>query len=150
MRRVKLLSIARGRRLQDSVKPIMCCYKVVRVKFEVWGLQTRVEAYTHRVSEGRTSTISSNSLANETSEFQVGKYKEKDPFGQSMVSHGRTSSFQNPVKSGEDGKIVNKRQEIFNINMVCKAIENNMAVLPAITGTRMLGLSGSDHYYILI
>jgi len=27
----------------------MCSYKLVRVKFEVWGLQTRVEAYVQRV-----------------------------------------------------------------------------------------------------
>ena len=27
----------------------MCSYKLVRVKFEVWGMQTRVEAYTHSV-----------------------------------------------------------------------------------------------------
>ena len=27
----------------------MCSYKVVRVKFELWGLQTRVESFTHRV-----------------------------------------------------------------------------------------------------
>lgn len=36
---------------QDSVQPIMCSYKVVKVFFEVWGLQTRVEAGVHRVSE---------------------------------------------------------------------------------------------------
>ncbi|CAG5046092.1 unnamed protein product [Parnassius apollo] len=30
---------------RDTHKPIMCCYKCVNVKFEVWGLQTRVEDY---------------------------------------------------------------------------------------------------------
>ncbi|XP_026761738.1 cytoplasmic phosphatidylinositol transfer protein 1 [Galleria mellonella] len=30
---------------RDTQKPIMCCYKLVNVKFEVWGLQTRVEEY---------------------------------------------------------------------------------------------------------
>ncbi|XP_026734201.1 cytoplasmic phosphatidylinositol transfer protein 1 isoform X2 [Trichoplusia ni] len=30
---------------RDSHQPIMCCYKSVSVKFEVWGLQTRVEEY---------------------------------------------------------------------------------------------------------
>jgi hypothetical protein len=37
---------------QDATKenvPIMCAYKIVKAKFEVWGLQTRVEAYTQRV-----------------------------------------------------------------------------------------------------
>ena len=29
-------------------KPIMCSYKVVKAKFEVWGLQTRVESYTQK------------------------------------------------------------------------------------------------------
>jgi hypothetical protein len=32
------------------MKPIMCAYKIVRVRFEVWGLQTRVEDFTQRVS----------------------------------------------------------------------------------------------------
>lgn len=32
---------------QENI-PIMCAYKIVKVKFEVWGLQTRVEAYTQR------------------------------------------------------------------------------------------------------
>jgi len=35
---------------QETCDPIMCSYKLVRVKFEVWGLQTRVESYLHRVS----------------------------------------------------------------------------------------------------
>lgn len=30
---------------RDTFKPIMCCYKAVHVKFEVWGLQTRVEEF---------------------------------------------------------------------------------------------------------
>lgn len=34
---------------RDSYKPIMCCYKSVAVKFEVWGLQTRVEEYAQGV-----------------------------------------------------------------------------------------------------
>ncbi|XP_047214858.1 cytoplasmic phosphatidylinositol transfer protein 1-like [Girardinichthys multiradiatus] len=29
--------------------PIMCSYKLVTVKFEVWGLQTRVEQFVHKV-----------------------------------------------------------------------------------------------------
>ncbi|ELT97422.1 hypothetical protein CAPTEDRAFT_171798 [Capitella teleta] len=33
---------------KEKTDPIMCSYKVVRVKFEVWGLQTRVEAFSHR------------------------------------------------------------------------------------------------------
>ncbi|KAI8501007.1 hypothetical protein Bbelb_211020 [Branchiostoma belcheri] len=33
---------------RDSHDPIMCSYKLVTVKFEVWGLQTRVEAFAHR------------------------------------------------------------------------------------------------------
>lgn len=28
-------------------KPIMCSYKLVNVAFEVWGLQTKVEAFVH-------------------------------------------------------------------------------------------------------
>ncbi|KFO71234.1 Cytoplasmic phosphatidylinositol transfer protein 1, partial [Cuculus canorus] len=30
-------------------KPIMCSYELVSVKFEVWGLQTRVEQFVHKV-----------------------------------------------------------------------------------------------------
>nr|QDR50954.1 retinal degeneration B beta [Heliconius melpomene] len=30
---------------RNSHEPIMCCYKVVNAKFEVWGLQTKVEDY---------------------------------------------------------------------------------------------------------
>ncbi|CAB1450718.1 unnamed protein product [Pleuronectes platessa] len=33
----------------DSQDPIMCSYKLVTVKFEVWGLQTRVEQFVHKV-----------------------------------------------------------------------------------------------------
>ncbi len=33
------------------MKPIMCAYKIVRVRFEVWGLQTRVEDFTQRVNK---------------------------------------------------------------------------------------------------
>ena len=35
---------------EGCTKPIMCSYKLVRVKFEVWGMQTRVEGFTHSVS----------------------------------------------------------------------------------------------------
>ncbi|XP_033748217.1 cytoplasmic phosphatidylinositol transfer protein 1-like [Pecten maximus] len=31
-----------------SEEPMMCSYKAVKVKFEVWGLQTKVESFTHR------------------------------------------------------------------------------------------------------
>nr|XP_006124624.1 cytoplasmic phosphatidylinositol transfer protein 1-like isoform X2 [Pelodiscus sinensis] len=34
---------------QEHTKPIMCSYKLVTVKFEVWGLQTRVEQFVHKV-----------------------------------------------------------------------------------------------------
>lgn len=34
---------------KETSDPIMCSYKVVRVKFEVWGLQTRVEDYVQKV-----------------------------------------------------------------------------------------------------
>ena len=29
--------------------PIMCAYKIVKAKFEVWGLQTKVEAWAQKV-----------------------------------------------------------------------------------------------------
>ncbi|KAM4025342.1 cytoplasmic phosphatidylinositol transfer protein 1-like [Anomaloglossus baeobatrachus] len=32
-----------------EAQPIMCSYKLVNVKFEVWGLQTRVEQFVHKV-----------------------------------------------------------------------------------------------------
>ena len=51
---------------------------------------------------------------------QEGNYKEKDPLGQSLVSHGKTSSFQNPIKLGKEGKIV-KRQQLFNIKSDLKS-----------------------------
>lgn len=35
---------------RDTHQPIMCCYKAVSTKFEVWGLQTRVEEYVQGVS----------------------------------------------------------------------------------------------------
>ncbi len=34
---------------QTSAKSVMCAYKVVRTKFEIWGLQTRAESYMQRV-----------------------------------------------------------------------------------------------------
>ncbi|KAM6379480.1 LOW QUALITY PROTEIN: cytoplasmic phosphatidylinositol transfer protein 1-like [Pluvialis apricaria] len=34
---------------RQHTKPIMCSYKLVSVKFEVWGLQTRVEQFVHKV-----------------------------------------------------------------------------------------------------
>ncbi|NXD62072.1 PITC1 protein, partial [Eolophus roseicapillus] len=34
---------------RDTHQPIMCSYKLVTVKFEVWGLQTRVEQFVHKV-----------------------------------------------------------------------------------------------------
>uniref|UniRef100_A0A8C5H8T4 Cytoplasmic phosphatidylinositol transfer protein 1 n=1 Tax=Gouania willdenowi TaxID=441366 RepID=A0A8C5H8T4_GOUWI len=34
---------------RDTQNPIMCSYKLVTVKFEVWGLQTRVEQFVHKV-----------------------------------------------------------------------------------------------------
>uniref|UniRef100_A0A8C6M1V3 Cytoplasmic phosphatidylinositol transfer protein 1 n=1 Tax=Nothobranchius furzeri TaxID=105023 RepID=A0A8C6M1V3_NOTFU len=33
----------------DTQDPIMCSYKLVSVKFEVWGLQTRVEQFVHKI-----------------------------------------------------------------------------------------------------
>ncbi|KAA0705293.1 Cytoplasmic phosphatidylinositol transfer protein 1 [Triplophysa tibetana] len=34
---------------RDTQDPNMCSYKLVTVKFEVWGLQTRVEQFVHKV-----------------------------------------------------------------------------------------------------
>lgn len=34
--------------LRQENKPIMCSYKIVKTKFEVWGLQTRVESYSQK------------------------------------------------------------------------------------------------------
>lgn len=39
---------------RDNHKPIMCCYKVVHAKFEVWGLQTKVEDYVQAVCKNST------------------------------------------------------------------------------------------------
>lgn len=50
-KRVKSETTNRGPLENDWCKehtPIMCAYKIVRTKFEVWGLQTRVESYTQR------------------------------------------------------------------------------------------------------
>nr|CAB3264902.1 cytoplasmic phosphatidylinositol transfer protein 1 [Phallusia mammillata] len=37
------------RNWQETHSPIMCSYKLVAVKFEVWGMQSKVESYVHRV-----------------------------------------------------------------------------------------------------
>ncbi|XP_036400055.1 cytoplasmic phosphatidylinositol transfer protein 1-like isoform X1 [Megalops cyprinoides] len=34
---------------RENSQPVMCSYKLVGVKFEVWGLQTRVEQFVHKV-----------------------------------------------------------------------------------------------------
>lgn len=34
---------------RDTHCPIMCSYKLVGVRFEVWGLQNRVEQFVHKV-----------------------------------------------------------------------------------------------------
>ncbi|KAI1883986.1 hypothetical protein AGOR_G00221740, partial [Albula goreensis] len=34
---------------RETSRPIMCSYKQVAVQFEVWGLQTRVEQFVHKV-----------------------------------------------------------------------------------------------------
>ncbi|XP_063286833.1 cytoplasmic phosphatidylinositol transfer protein 1-like [Pelobates fuscus] len=34
---------------RSNTRPVMCSYKLVNVKFEVWGLQTRVEQFVHKV-----------------------------------------------------------------------------------------------------
>jgi len=33
----------------QNFTPIMCSYKVVQASFEVWGFQTKVEDYAHKV-----------------------------------------------------------------------------------------------------
>ncbi|XP_072029775.1 cytoplasmic phosphatidylinositol transfer protein 1-like [Amphiura filiformis] len=33
---------------REKTEPVMCSYKLVRIKFELWGLQTKVEGFTHR------------------------------------------------------------------------------------------------------
>ena len=35
---------------REKTDPIMCSYKAVEVRLEIWGLQTRVEDFIHRVS----------------------------------------------------------------------------------------------------
>ncbi|KAK3089332.1 hypothetical protein FSP39_002776 [Pinctada imbricata] len=50
---VKFKSKKTGRGLlqkdwKENTSPIMCSYKAVKVKFEVWGLQTKVEDFAHR------------------------------------------------------------------------------------------------------
>ena len=37
--------------VQDTTQPIMCSYKLVNVRFDVWGLSQRVESFVHKVSE---------------------------------------------------------------------------------------------------
>ncbi|CAK8694285.1 unnamed protein product [Clavelina lepadiformis] len=37
------------RNWRETHVPIMCSYKLVEVKFDVWGLQTKVETYVHKV-----------------------------------------------------------------------------------------------------
>ena len=34
---------------KEEIDRVMCSYKIVRTKFEVWGLQTKVEAYAQKV-----------------------------------------------------------------------------------------------------
>jgi hypothetical protein len=34
---------------QDTLKPIMCAYKLVSVNFKIWGLQTKLENLVHEV-----------------------------------------------------------------------------------------------------
>lgn len=40
----------------------MCAYKIVRVRFEVWGFQTRVEDFTQRVEQPIVYSIRINLL----------------------------------------------------------------------------------------
>jgi hypothetical protein len=42
----------------------MCSYKLVRVKFEVFGLQTKVETSVHKVSSIQVDTVFDNILSN--------------------------------------------------------------------------------------
>ena len=35
--------------LRANSQPVMCSYKIVKAKFEVWGLQTKVEAWAQKV-----------------------------------------------------------------------------------------------------
>ena len=34
---------------RENCDPIMCSYKAVEVRLEIWGLQTRVEDFIHKV-----------------------------------------------------------------------------------------------------
>lgn len=34
----------------DTIKPIMCSYKLVDASFELWGFQTRAEDFIHKVN----------------------------------------------------------------------------------------------------
>lgn len=34
---------------KETKIPVMCAYKIVRAKFEVWGFQSKVEAWTQKV-----------------------------------------------------------------------------------------------------
>ncbi|XP_077980541.1 cytoplasmic phosphatidylinositol transfer protein 1-like [Glandiceps talaboti] len=50
LKKFKSVKTGRGPLAEDWLKtqdPIMCSYKLVKVKFEVWGFQTKVEGYTH-------------------------------------------------------------------------------------------------------
>ena len=44
--------------------PVMCSYKVVKVKFEVWGMQGKVESFTQKVIGTAYHFSSSNKLSN--------------------------------------------------------------------------------------
>uniref|UniRef100_F6WSY9 Cytoplasmic phosphatidylinositol transfer protein 1 n=1 Tax=Xenopus tropicalis TaxID=8364 RepID=F6WSY9_XENTR len=46
---------------REAQEPIMCSYKLVAVKFEVWGLQSRVEQFVHKV--GAHWIVCPNSIA---------------------------------------------------------------------------------------
>lgn len=35
---------------QGTSSPVMCCYKLITVKFQVWGFQTKVESLIQEVS----------------------------------------------------------------------------------------------------
>lgn len=55
----------------NSQEPIMCSYKLVTVKFEVWGLQTRVEQFVHKVG---TENISQKFQSNNSHLVDQGQY----------------------------------------------------------------------------
>uniref|UniRef100_A0A3Q3DA09 Cytoplasmic phosphatidylinositol transfer protein 1-like n=1 Tax=Hippocampus comes TaxID=109280 RepID=A0A3Q3DA09_HIPCM len=46
----------------DTQDPIMCSYKLVSVKFEVWGLQTRVENFPHNVIGDKNDPLNNMSM----------------------------------------------------------------------------------------